>query len=59
MTALPMKRMQQSFKAELQKFEQRITAIELLQTALSYSASQTKSRESDRRKSKKLSAALD
>ena len=59
MTALPIKGLQQSFIVEIQKFEQQIkVAIERLQTALSFSVCRTKSRESDRRKLRKLSAAL-
>ena len=59
MAALPIKGLQQSFKAELEKFEQQImVAVERLKTALNYSVYKTKSQESDRKKLKKLSRAL-
>ena len=60
MTALPIKGLQQSFKAEITKFEQQIVvAVERLQTALNYSVYKTKSQESDRKKLEKLSSALE
>ena len=59
MTALPIKGLQHSFKAEIEKFEQQImVAVERLQTALNYSVYKTKSQESDRKKLKKFSRAF-
>ena len=59
MAALPIKGLQQRFKAELEKFEQQImVAVERLKTALNYSVYKTKSQESDRKKFKRLSRAL-
>ena len=53
MNALPIEGLQQSFKAEVKKFEQQImVAVERLQTALNYSVYKTKSQESNRKKLK-------
>ena len=55
MSALPIKGLQQSFKAEITKFEQQyMVAVEPFQTTLNYSVYKTKSQESDRKKLKKL-----